>query len=106
MIQGIIIRGTTPQHDFELPYTLDLIKDLRITYAQNGTAIFTKQKDKCILTDGQVSVKLTQQETLSLKPKYKVFIEIKILLFNNDVVRTEDPIILRVIDTSDEEVMG
>jgi hypothetical protein len=42
MIQGIIIRGTTPQHDFELPYTLDLIKDLRITYAQNGTAIFTK----------------------------------------------------------------
>ena len=59
MIQGTIIRGTTPQHDFDLPYSLDLIKDLRITYGQNGTPTFTKQKSECAFTDGQVSVKLT-----------------------------------------------
>jgi hypothetical protein len=33
-----------------------------------------------------------------------VFIEIKIKLKNGEVVRNEEPILLRVIDTVDEEV--
>jgi hypothetical protein len=32
MLQGIIIRGTTPTHEFDLPYPETEIADLRVTY--------------------------------------------------------------------------
>jgi hypothetical protein len=33
MIQGYVIRGTTPTHEFEIPYPIDIVKNIRITYA-------------------------------------------------------------------------
>lgn len=105
MIHGIVIRGTTPKHDFELPYVKELIKDLRITYGQNKKALFTKTIEECQFSEGKVSVTLTQEETYLFNPNKKLYIEIRIKLFNDEIVRTEDPIILRVLDTMDEEVM-
>lgn len=105
MIHGIVIRGTTPKHDFDLPYSKDLIRDLRITYGQNKKALFTKTINECEFEEGKVSVRLAQEETYLLNPNKKLFIEIRIKLFNDEIVSTEDPIILRVLDTMDEEVM-
>lgn len=105
MIHGIVIRGTTPKHDFELPYSKELIKDLRITYGQNKKALFTKTIEECQFSEGKVSVTLTQEETYLFNPNKKLYIEIRIQFFNDEIVRTEDPIILRVLDTMDEEVM-
>lgn len=105
MLQGIIIRGTTPTHDFDLPYPIELIKDLRLTYGQGGKTVFVKTKEECVLEKGKISVLLTQEETFSLNPRKNLDIEIRVQLTNNQVVRTEDPITLRVIDTMNEEVM-
>jgi hypothetical protein len=33
MIQGYVIRGTTPTHEFEIPYPIDIVKNIRIIYA-------------------------------------------------------------------------
>jgi hypothetical protein len=33
MIDGIVIRGTTPIHEFEIPYPIEIVKNIRITYA-------------------------------------------------------------------------
>jgi hypothetical protein len=38
-------------------------------------------------------------------PDKLLCIEIKIKLTNGEVVRTDDPVVLRVVDTMDEEVM-
>ena len=105
MLQGTIIRGTTPKHDFGLPYPTELIKDIRVTYGQNNKAIFTKTKDECIFGKDMFSIALSQEETFLLKPNKNLHIEIRIKLFDNQIVRTEDPIVLRVLDTMNEEVL-
>ena len=105
MLQGTIIRGTTPKHDFDLPYPVELIKDLRISYGQNNKSICTKTKNQCTFEKNSLSVQLTQEETFLFKPKKNVYIEIRIKLFDGQIVQTEDPIILRVLDTLNEEVM-
>ena len=105
MLQGIIIRGTTPEHEFELPYPLGLISDIRVIYGQGGKPIFTKTKEDCTLSEGKVSVLLMQEETFSVLPSKPLDIEIRIKLTNGKVVRTEEPISLRVIDSMDNEVM-
>ena len=105
MIQGIVIRGTTPTHEFELPYPLAMVDDIRVVYGQNKKAIFTKSKEDCKLTEGQISVSLIQEETFLFSPHKKLEIELRIKLTNGKVVRTEEPIILRVIDSMSDEVI-
>jgi hypothetical protein len=39
----MIQRYTTPYHDFILPFTVDKVKKLYITYAQNGNNVFEKE---------------------------------------------------------------
>ena len=104
MLQGAIIRGTTPTHDFELPYVKELIKDVRVSYVQNNREIVTKKLDECSLVGNVLSIDLTQEETFLFLPRWKVEIEIRIQMFDNKVVRSEDAIELRVIDTTNQEV--
>jgi hypothetical protein len=80
MLQGTIIRGTTPTHDFGLPYPKELIKDIRLAYVQNKKVVFVKQKSDCHIQDETLSVVLTQEETLSFVPNEVVGIEIRIKL--------------------------
>ena len=105
MLQGIVIRGTTPEHEFDLPYEKQLIEDIRITYGQKGKGILTKGLMDCTIGDNKVSVSLTQEETFLFKPGKPLYIEIRVKLANDKVVRTEDPIALRVIDCMSEEVI-
>lgn len=105
MIQGTVIRGTTPTHEFELPYPRELIEDIRVVYGQGGKAIFTKSGYQCTFSEGKLSVDLIQEETFLFSPLKKLEIEIRIKLTNGKVVRTEEPIVLRVIDTMSNEVI-
>lgn len=72
-----MIRGTTPTHIFELPIEASLIKDLRLSYAQdevvtdeNGNTtlvtkeLITKKKADVNLEGKTIKVVLTQKETL------------------------------------------
>ena len=47
----MIIRYTTPYHNFVLPFKADEIAELDITYSQNGKEICAKSKDDVIITD-------------------------------------------------------
>lgn len=105
MVQGIVIRGTTPTHEFELPYPIALVDDIRVVYGQNKKAIIVKTINDCTLTEGQISISLTQEETFLFSASKKVEIELRIKLANGKVVRTEEPIILRVIDSMSDEVI-
>ena len=105
MIQGTIIRGTTPTHEFELPYPLDLIEDIRIIYGQNKKALFSKSSDQCEITEGKAAVTLMQEETFLFSPNKKLEIELWVKMKDGKVARTEEPILLRVIDSMSDGVM-
>ena len=105
MLDGFIIRGTTPTHEFELPYPVEIVKNVRITYTQHRGKSFTKTLPDCVLSEGKIEVSLSQEETFSLDASKLVDIEIRLQLTNDKVLRSEDIIRLRVIDSSDNEVM-
>ena len=104
MLHGVLARGTTPTHDFELPYPQEFIKDARITYVQNREAVITKTLEECRFENNVLSIDLTQEETLLFMPNKIVNIETRVQIFDGRVVLSEEPIRLRVIDTINSEV--
>ena len=59
-----MIRGSTPTHEFTVPFETKSIEKLEISYAQNDIVLFTKHKEDCILDGYTVTLSLTQEETL------------------------------------------
>ena len=47
----MIIRGTTPYHNFILPILSEDIKDVYVTYLQNGQVVIDKGIDDVTITD-------------------------------------------------------
>ena len=80
----MIIRGTTPYHNFILPILVKDIKAIYVTYLQNGQVVLDKTGDDVTITDlvdlfenasmeefseeelnsSQLTVHLTQEDTL------------------------------------------
>lgn len=80
----MIIRGTTPYHNFILPILAEDIKSIYVTYLQNEKVILDKSKEDVVITDlidlyenasveelseeeqssCQLTVHLTQEDTL------------------------------------------
>lgn len=57
-------RGTTPTHNFTLPFTVPEGSCIRIVYAQNEQIILEKTTETCTVSDKCVTVRLTDAETL------------------------------------------
>lgn len=81
-----MIRGTTPTHIFNLPIETNLLKEIRITYVQGDTEIFTKTEADCVLETAAIKVTLTQQETLEFDHTKLVSIQVKVLTATGDVL--------------------
>jgi hypothetical protein len=114
MLHGVIIRGTNPEHEFELPYPADIIDNIRVIYGQNGIPVLTKAlkstTEPCLLEpigelNSRVIVRLTEKETYSISASRPLDIEIRVQFADGKIVRSEDLISLRVLDTMDNEVM-
>ena len=105
MLQGTVIRGTTPTHELELPYPKEIVEDLRVVYGQGGKSLFVKGLNECEISDGKIAVSLIQEETFLFVPRKHVHIEVRIKLTNGKVVMTEEPVVLKVIDSMSDEVI-
>ena len=68
MVQDIVVRGTTPKHEFDLIRPAELIADIRVIYGQKGKALFTKIQPDCQIVNNKIVVSLLQEETLLLNP--------------------------------------
>lgn len=79
-----MIRGTTPTLTYTLPFEIYAIKNIWITFSQNGVEIFTIDKNRCFINGKFVTVMLSQEETLRLTPNSYVDMQIRILS-NDDV---------------------
>lgn len=75
----MIRRGTTPTHTFTLPLEPRFIKKMEIVYAQNGVEVFHKDMEDCTFEGKIAVVRLTQEETLSLKEDRDVHLQLRVL---------------------------
>lgn len=99
-----MIRGTTPRLVFEFKHTVDFIKDLRITFEQNGEKKVEKKKDDVSFEDNKVIVKLLQEDTLAFSKAEVVEVQLKVLTVTGDVLAT-DVYKLMVQDILNEEIL-
>lgn len=74
-----MIRGTTPTHVYSLPFDTDAIKSLEIVYKQKGEVKLKRCMTDCILDKNAVTVRLSQEETLSFSCNACVEIQIRVL---------------------------
>jgi hypothetical protein len=86
MLDGKFIRGTTPTHTFELPIALDFVRDLTITYKQNGEVLVKRRLEDCDIHENIVAVTLDQQESLSFLPNEIAEVQLKLLTEGGRVV--------------------
>ena len=91
MISGAFFRGTTPTHTFTLPFEMDMISDLRITYTQNKEEVLTKGMKDIEVSENRISLTLTQEETYQFQAGVDVLVQIKIkttegLVLNSDIM--------------------
>lgn len=81
-----MIKGTTPTHTFALPFGTEAIKTIEISYAQNDAVVLTKTNDDCTFNGNDVSVKLTQEDTLSFIEGACVEVQVRVLTLGNEVL--------------------
>lgn len=79
MLDGKFIRGTTPTHQFALPFDAGMITKLSVTYSrENGEVVVKRRKEECEMIGNIISVTLSQQESLSFQPDEIVEVQIKL----------------------------
>ena len=72
-------RGTTPTLRFTLPFDTSTLDAVWVTIAQGGKVIINKEKSDCDLKGTDISVTLTQAETLALTAGNKTEIQLRVL---------------------------
>ncbi|MBR5823713.1 MAG: hypothetical protein IKY67_06190 [Paludibacteraceae bacterium] len=95
-----MIRGTTPSLTFNLPFDVSNIKTVWVTFSQKHFEVLSLETEQLQLKGQTISVKLTQDQTLSLKQDEDVEIQLRILTNNGDalasnIMRTSADRILR-----------
>lgn len=100
----MIIRGTTPELKFTLPFETNLIATCFIIIQQNSITIIEKSLLDCIRDDVLLRVRLTQEDTLKLAPG--VDAGINLVMKTIDGNRVESNVIYKSVrDTSKGEVI-
>ena len=82
-------RLTTPTHRFVLQMPPETIKEVLITYAQNGKIILKKTTADIERNERVVTVKLTQEETKMFAADVDAEIEVRVLTLGGDALASE-----------------
>ena len=130
----MILRGTTPYHNFILPVLAEDIDTIWVAYSQNGTLVFKRddlehddrmeihdlvelyENASMELTDeektcSQLTIHLTQEETLKFQfypaaRKNIAVIQIRILTTDGEAYASAPPIRERIFGVSPDGVIG
>ena len=74
-----MIRGTTPTHTFKIPFPVSSVKEAMVIYAQDDIEVFHKDTVDCAMKDNEISVTLTQEDTLLLNHQMPVQVQLRLL---------------------------
>ena len=86
-----MFRATTPTHTFTLPIDTSRLSKILITYAQNGNIVLEKTEADCTLEGCNVSLTLTQEETLlfTTEDDARISIQIRVLTADGKAYASE-----------------
>lgn len=87
-------QGTTPTHNFTIPFGVSSIKEVMVLYAQDDTVIVRKNTEDCTMVGNVVSVKLSQEDTFKFDHKKNVQIQIRVLTTTDDALLSD----IKVVD--------
>ena len=87
----MIPRGCTCTAYYDFPFKEDDVDVLYVTYEQANHIVFEKTIDDCTFLDGEIEVKLGQDDTILLQEKIRIRMQIRGKLndgstFKSDVV--------------------
>lgn len=85
--------GTTPKHEFTLPFDISLVKEFKVTYKQNGKIILEKSLNDFETSANTLSVTLTQEETFLFVEGVNVELQARVLTMGGDVLSSDIRII-------------
>jgi hypothetical protein len=81
--------GTTPIHTFKLPTDIGIIKNIKITYSQNGRILLEKYLEDLDIKDDVVSLSLTQEESFKFNQEQKAEVQMRIITNQEDVLASD-----------------
>lgn len=73
-------QGTTPTHEFGIPFDVSKIERVMVIYAQNNAEILRKDTEQCEMDGTNIKVRLDQDDTFMFDHKKPVQIQLRILL--------------------------
>ena len=79
-------RATTPHQVFKFPVEVANFTQILITYSQNKTKIINKTIDDLTLEGNTASFYLTQEETNMFKPCMPVYIQVRVMTEEGQVL--------------------
>lgn len=95
----MIGKGCTCINTFAFPFAEDSVEAVRISYWQGGNILFNKELCDCAFSDGEVSVRLNQEDTLKFDSSQIIKIQLKVKLVGGAVTKSN------VIETITDEVL-
>jgi hypothetical protein len=99
-----IQQGSTPTHEFELPFPTDLVANIVVTYEQDDTIVIEKKGSEVEYDGYFARVSLTQAETLKLQYGKMVKIQLKVKTKEDEVIPSEI-IYRRVSEVLNKEIL-
>lgn len=97
--ENMIGKGCTCINTFTLPFVQKDVKAICISYAQNKKVLFEKKLEDCTFSDGKVSVRLTQEDTLKFDSFKIIQIQLKVKLNGDVVVKS------KIIETITDDIL-
>lgn len=82
-------RGTTPTHTFAIPVNAELISKVRVIYRQGINTVLEKEAEGSEITEGKLSFKLTQEDTLAFTEGQKCEIQVRLLTIGGDAMASD-----------------
>lgn len=90
-----ILRGVTSYHDFNHPYPVTMLGEIRVIYRQNGRTVLIKdwKKDRpgsgIKASDGRVTVRINEAESLKFMDSATVKIQIQIRDVEGEIIKSD-----------------
>lgn len=99
-----MIQATTPTYTFQFKedFSLDDVKEYRITFKQGNAEILKTDADT-EKYENNIAVRLTQEETLMFKQSDSIRVQIRLFMNNGDVYSTV-PCDIRIKNTIDSYI--
>lgn len=82
-------KGTTPTHTFNITIDTSLIKEIKITYSQNGEEVLVKRTQDCTIEKNKIITKLSQEDTFLFNSDDAVSIQVRILTTANEALTSQ-----------------